>query len=60
MNAESTAVLQVMISETKNEIHGGVLTITPLVADVTKNLGSRRVKLVPVDFFKANTRVKYL
>ena len=39
MNAESIAVLQVMICETKHEIQGG-----GGVASVTKNLGSLRVK----------------
>ena len=38
MNAESTAVLQVMISETKHEIHGGVVTITPLGSRCHKKL----------------------
>ena len=42
MNAESIAVLLDMICETKHEIRG-VVTTTPLVADVTKNLGSLRV-----------------
>ena len=36
MNAESNGVLQDMISETKHEIQGGVVTTPPLVADVTK------------------------
>ena len=42
MNGESTAVLQVMISETKHEIQGGCYN-PPLVVDVTKKLGSLRV-----------------
>ena len=35
MNAESIAILQVMICETKHEIQGGG-NHTPLVASVTK------------------------
>ena len=45
MNAESIAILQVMICETKHEIQGGG-NHPPLVADVTKKLGSPRVKLL--------------
>src|SRR5688572_10023567 len=44
MNAESNAALQIMICETKHEIQGVVSTPPPLVADVTKKLGSPRVK----------------
>ena len=37
MNAESNAILQVMICETKHEIQGRVVTTPPpLVASVTK------------------------
>ena len=36
MNAESNGVLQVMISQTKPKIQGGVVTTPPLVVSVTK------------------------
>ena len=36
MNAESNAVLQVMICETKHEIQGGSSQPPPLVVDVAK------------------------
>ena len=45
MNAESTAVLQDMICETKREIQGGGNHPPPLVVRVTKNLGSLRVNI---------------
>ena len=45
MNAESTAVLQVIISGTKHEIQGGGYH-PPLVVGVSKKLGSLRVKWI--------------
>ena len=48
MNAESTAILQDMISETKPEIQGGWYN-PPLVVDVAKKFGSLMVISVLCD-----------
>ena len=45
MNAESTAVLHDMISETKPEIKGGVVTTHPWYNMSQKYPGSLRVKI---------------